>query len=242
MSVKRSKKTEEARVIKPKFMAERQSSLTPLVPLNERQAEYIDLIRSKRMIIAMGLPGTSKTYIPTVMAADMLRKGEIKKIYLVRPAISNSQSLGFFPGSMAEKMSPWLMPVLSIMHKRLGKEVVDMAIAAGNIEFLPLEVIKGMSLGADTFTIIDESEDISQTEFISIVSRQNGGILVLAGDIQQSALGPDSGLSYALKLIKNNPHLLEYTGVIDFNHPNDIVRSKECKQWIMAVLKDCGQL
>ena len=164
MSAKREKKLESEKIIRPKFMYVRTEGATPLVPLNERQGQYIDYIQHKKLTIATGFAGTSKTYIPTTIACDMWRRGEIKQIYLTRPNVSNSKSLGFFSGSVVEKMSNWLLPVLDIMNRRLGKSVVEIAIKSGDIAFIPLEVIKGMSFGADTFVICDEAEDLTIAE------------------------------------------------------------------------------
>lgn len=226
------------KVIKAKFKEEREQSLTPLVPMNPLQAQYITFIQNKKLVIATGYPGTSKTYIPTVMACDMWRKGEINRICLTRPNVSNSKSLGYFSGSLVEKMTNWLLPVLDVMNQRLGKSVVEIAIKNGDISFIPLETIKGMSFGPNTFVICDEAEDISVCEAKSICTRQGGGKMVLAGDLEQSALNEKSGLLYLKNIVEKNPQLEKYTGFVDFNRPSDIVRSEECKAWIVAMRKD----
>ena len=231
------KEDDNVRFIKPKFMATREN-ITPLVPLNNLQAEYIHLINNKKMVIATGLAGTSKTYIPTVMACDMWRTGEINKIYISRPNISSSQSLGFFSGSVVEKMTNWLMPVLETMNRRLGKGVVDIAIRDGAISFLPMETIKGNSFGPDTFVIVDEAEDLTAKEAEVLVCRSGGCKMVLAGDIEQSDLGPDNGLGYLKRIVEKNQDLQKFVGFVDFNSPDHIVRSKECKAWILALRKE----
>lgn len=228
----------EQRVIKDKFQEERKQ-VPPLRPLNERQAEYINLINSKSLIISTGYAGTSKTYIPTVMACDKWRKGEIDRIYLSRPAVSESKSIGYFKGTHIEKLSIWLLPILSVMYERLGRNVVDLAILAGDIAFVPLETIKGMSFGRSTFVIVDEAEDVTIKEAKNIVTRQGGGTMVLCGDIEQSALNEKSGLAWLVKMVDKHPHLGDTTGFVDFNRPSDIVRSEACKSWILAMRKEC---
>ena len=109
MALKRERKVGSEKIIKPKFAVERQETIKPLVPMNPLQSTYINYINTKKITIATGYPGTSKTYIPTVMACDMWRKGEISRIYLTRPNISNSKSLGYFSGSLVEKMTNWLL-------------------------------------------------------------------------------------------------------------------------------------
>lgn len=235
MTKRSVKKIECEKTIKPKFMEERQAQLTPLVPMNPLQAQYIKFINEKKLIIATGYAGSSKSFIPTVIACDKWRKGEIERIFLTRPNISNSKSLGYFSGSLVEKMTNWLMPVLDIMHQRLGRNVVEIAIKNGDISFIPLETIKGMSFGKNTFVICDEAEDITINEARSIITRQGGCTMVLAGDIEQSALDEKSGLLFLKNVVEKNPDLEKYTGFVDFNRTSDIVRSPECKAWIIAL-------
>ena len=227
----------EQRVVRDKFAEERRS-VAPLRPMNDLQAEYIRLINTKPLVIATGFAGTSKSFIPTVMSCDKWRSGEINKIYLSRPAVSESKSVGFFKGSHIEKMSIWLLPILSTMYDRLGKAVVDLAIMNGDIAFIPLETIKGMSFGKNTFVIVDEAEDITVKEAKSIVTRQGGGTMVLAGDLEQAALNEKSGLAWLKKMVENNACLEDTTGFVDFNRPSDIVRSEACKSWILAMRRE----
>lgn len=224
------------KVVKEKFTEER--NVPPLKPMNEKQSEYMRLIATKKLIIATGYAGTSKTFIPTVMACDAYRKGEIDKIYLTRPNISSSKSLGAFTGGVVEKMSNWLLPVLSILNDRLGKEVVEIAIKSGDIVCVPLETIKGMSFGKKTFVIADEAEDLTVDEIKSVLTRQGGCTMVLAGDIEQSALKEKSGLKFVKSMCEKYPELGDTTGFIDFNNVGDIVRSPECKAWIIAMRKE----
>ncbi len=227
----------EKPVIKEKFQEERRN-VPPLVPMNDLQKEYINLINTKKCIVSTGFAGTSKTYIPTIMACDKLRNGDIRRVYLTRPNISNSKSLGYFSGDHIQKMSMWLLPILSTMYDRLGKNTVDLAIKAGDIQFVPLETIKGMSFGKDTFVIVDEAEDLSIDEVKSVLTRQGGCTMVLAGDLEQSALKKDSGLAFVKRMVERYPELSDYTGFVDFNRPSDIVRSQECKAWILAMRKE----
>ena len=226
----------QERAIREKFIEER--VMPPLRPLNDKQVKYIQLISDKKLVVATGYAGTSKTYIPTVMACDAYRKGEINKIFLCRPAMSESKSLGYFAGDLETKAKHWLLPVLSIMYERLGKEVVEIAIRSGDIQFIPMETIKGMSFGKGTFIIVEECEDVTVKEAKSILTRQGGGTMILAGDIGQSALNEKSGLKFIVDMLAKYPELEKTTGSIDFNDIEDIVRSKECKAWIVAMSKE----
>jgi phosphate starvation-inducible PhoH-like protein len=206
--------------------------------MNDKQAKYMQLLTDKKLVVATGYAGTSKTYIPTVMACDAYRKGQINKIFLCRPAMSESKSLGYFGGDLVDKCKNWLLPVLFTMYERLGKDVVEIAIRCGDIQFIPMETIKGMSFGKGTFIIVEECEDVTVKEAKSILTRQGGGTMVLAGDISQSALNERSGLKYIVDMIAKYPELEKTTGAVDFNDVDDIVRSKECKAWIVAMSKE----
>ena len=160
----------ENKVVKEKFMEERMDNLPPLKPMNELQKEYIHNIRTKEVNFAIGYAGTSKSYIPTVIASDMLRMNEIKKIYLVRPFVSDSKSAGFFAGDMITKSKLWLAPILDTLYERLGRNNVDYYLEKGAIEPVPLELIKGRSF-KDAFVIVDEAEDLTEKEFIKCITR-----------------------------------------------------------------------
>lgn len=238
---RREKKQARGRQTEPKFQEAREdgrtkANVTPLKPRNEKQGAYIQSILDNPLTIATGYAGTSKTYIPTVMACDAYLKGEIDKIVFVRPNISNSKSLGMFKGSAVEKMEMWLMPVINILKDRLTPGGLETAINNGNIQYVPLEVLKGFS-AENCFFIVDEGEDINQEEAKNIVTRQGKGCkMVISGDVSQSALKSGSGLKMLTKMAEKHTHLP--IGFIDFNHVNDIERSQACKDWIIAFEKD----
>jgi phosphate starvation-inducible PhoH-like protein len=235
--VKRTRKVKETlgdgRNISEKHLEERKERFVSVKPMNDLQAQYIKMCKELPVVIATGFAGSSKTYIPTCIAAEKWYLGEIEKIYLLRPAVSDSASLGFFGGSLIEKSKNWLMPVLDTLYEKLGRSVVDLAIERGDIEPIPLQVVKGRSL-KNCFIICEEAEDINQKEFIKIITR--GGVnstLVLAGDILQTDLKGVNGLQLAIELYEENPDLP--WGFVDFNRPSDIVRSEPVKKAILAL-------
>lgn len=235
---RREKRATTGRKIPDKFKEEREEQINsrPLVPLNEKQRVYIQLINQYDLVLATGWAGTSKTYIPTVMACDAYLRGDIDKIVFTRPNISNSKSLGMFKGSAVEKMEMWLMPVMNILRDRLGVGALETAIKHGNIQFVPMEVIKGFS-AENCFFIVDEGEDLTVEEAKKIVTRQGRNCkMVISGDVSQSELKERSGLKMLFKMIAEYPAL--NVGTIDFNHINDIVRSEQCKQWVIAFNKE----
>jgi len=230
------KPKDEAPVIKEKFLEKRKQEIEskPIVPLNERQAEYFRAIKEKDIIIATGYAGTSKTFIATCLAADAWRLGQCNKIVLTRPSVSDSKSLGYYGGDKNQKVLNWVMPMISVLYQRMGRDVVDEAIEAGNIQLQPLETIKGMSYGKNTWVIADEVQDCTIQEIKSIVTRAGGCKMILCGDVRQSALQGNSGLRIFSSIISENPHLLNTIGRIDFDSHEHIVRSKSCKDLIIA--------
>ncbi len=232
------KKQARGRTIKPKFGEQREEQINsrPLVPLNDKQRTYIHLINEFDLVLATGWAGTSKTYIPTVMACDAYLRGDINKIVFTRPNISNSKSLGMFKGSVVEKMEMWLMPVMNILRDRLGVGGLETAIKNGNIQFVPMEVIKGFS-AEDCYFIVDEGEDLNEEEAKKIVTRQGRNCkMIISGDVSQSELKERSGLKMLFNMIEKYPAIK--AGIIDFNNINDIVRSDQCKQWVIAFNKE----
>jgi phosphate starvation-inducible PhoH-like protein len=209
----------------------------PLRPMNQKQRTYMELITTKDIVIATGLPGTSKTYLAVAMAADLLRANKINQIVLCRPNVSNSPSLGMWKGSMEEKCMTWLVPVLSVLRERMGAAAVEIAIKNQEVVFQPLETIKGLSL-KDAWLIVDEAEDVSIEDMQKIITRTGENCkLILAGDIGQSELKEYSGLTWFKNLTEKHG-LDDMIGVIDFNNINDVVRSETTKRIVAAMQKE----
>lgn len=228
--------SDEERVVKEKFLnaAKEEVKTKAITPLNERQEEYFEALRTKDLVVATGYAGTSKTFVACCFAADAFLEGRINKIVLARPAMSSSKSLGFNKGDLTEKMMQWVMPMLSVLYTRMGKNKVDLAIQEGNIVLQPLESIKGMSYGKFTWVVADEVEDCTVDEIKSIVTRNAGAKMTLCGDVTQSCLDKKSGLVALMNIIKSSPRLQESAGLIDFDEYEHIVRSKLCKDFIIA--------
>lgn len=230
----------EPRQVKTKFQEDRKEEVSAkaIKPLNGKQKHYIGLMENDdcSLILATGFAGTSKTFIPTALACDWLRAGKINKIVFTRPNISNSKSLGFYGGSLLEKMINWLLPVMDILKDRLGTAALELYIKHGDIVFIPLEVIKGYS-AQDCVFICDEAEDLTIDEAKKLVTRQGKNCkMVLAGDVSQSELKERSGLKYIVDMASKYENL--DLGLVDFNEVSDIVRSEQVKQWIIAFNKE----
>ena len=227
------------RVVKEKFLEQREEAVKskPLVPMNKKQQEYMDLLRDKPVVIATGYAGTSKTYLPTAMAADLYKLNQIQKIMITRPAVSTSKSLGYFSGSVTEKMQVWLGAVIPIFQERLGSAAFQLALENGDIEFVPLEVVKGMSIN-NAWLLVEEASDLTKEEVTKLITRMGkNSKLVLSGDIRQSEVKDGSGLAWIAKFVQRH-NLSANFGFVDFCDVNDIVRSDAVRQFIVALTRD----
>ena len=205
-----------------------------LTPMNDRQAEYIDAIYNHPVVIAIGVWGSSKTYIPSVIAADLLLSKQIEKIVLARPAEGKAKSVGYYKGTKDEKLSGWTAPITDTLKKRLGFGHYDAMVENGRIELLSLEQVKGRSWD-NTFILVDEAEDLEPAVAKSLVGRQGvNSTTVITGDINQKDLKSYSGLELLLEVSKYGNIDLK---VIDFDSWDYCVRSEESKAWGMAFEK-----
>ncbi len=224
--------------IKPKFKEQREEEikLNPLRPLNQKQAQYIKLLQEKPVVVATGFAGTSKSYIPTVMAGDAYKLGTINRIIVTRPAVSSSKSVGFTSGDFSTKMTMWLGGVVPILKERLGP-MFDIALEKGDIEFMPLEVVKSISV-SNAFFLVEEASDLTKDEVIKLITRMGkDSTLVLAGDIRQAELKGESGLVWLANFIQRHD-MNDVFGFIDFNETNDIVRSDAVRKFIVNLVRD----
>ena len=202
---------------------------------NRLQAQYIEAMESTPITIATGYPGSGKTYLAGRMAGAWLKERRVDTIILARPAVSTSESLGFFKGTIEEKMQGWLAPVMGALKDEFSpgelsyliKETID------RLVFVPLEVIKGYSW-KNSFIIVDEVEDCTLKELRSIVTRIGvNSRLVLSGDISQTDLA-SSGVAELLTMRKHDNALARHIAHINFNDPSTIVRSDTCREMILA--------
>jgi len=201
-----------------------------LQALNENQKAYMKALKSAEQILVFGFSGTGKTYIAATEAANLYSQKRIDKIVITRPNVSVGKDLGALPGTKDEKFAPWAAPVLDVLEEHLGKGVVETAIKNGNIEMAPLTMMRGRSFH-DAFIILDEAQNCSVAEIKMFITRIGENCkTVINGDIKQSDIKMESGLSKLLELVEK--HNLPVP-VIEFG-VDDIVRGDLCKQWIMA--------
>lgn len=205
-----------------------------LVPINDKQKELLDSLKSNNQIFILGPAGTGKTYVTATYAADLYTLKEIDRIVITRPHVAVGKDIGFLPGSLEEKTYPWALPVLDVLQKHLGKGTVDTAIKNGNIEMAPLALMRGRSFD-NAFIIVDETQNITIHELKMLLTRVGeGSKIVLNGDAQQSDLKEGDGLSKAIHLAKK--HMLPVP-VVEFG-VGDIVRSDICAEWVKVFMAE----
>ena len=202
----------------------------PLVPKNPAQKNYIECIKRFPQIFVTGPAGTGKTYIAAASAADMFLRKDVKKIILTRPNIPAGKSLGFFAGTIEDKIAPWVIPLTEVLEQRLGKGRFEIAMKRKDIEIVPFEVMRGRSFN-NAFVILDEGQNLTPHEMKMFLTRIGEDTKVLVnGDLLQHDLKEKSGLAVAIDLIFK--HNIE-AAVCHFNH-DDVVRSGICAQWTRA--------
>lgn len=206
------------------------TKLVSLQPLNDNQALYLKALHSSEQVIVCGYSGTGKTYIAATYAANLYAMKVVNRIILTRPNVSVGKDLGYFPGTLEEKFAPWATPVLDVLNEQLGKGVVETGIKNGNIELAPLSTMRGRSFH-DAFVILDEAQNTTVPEIKMFLTRVGKDCkVVINGDIKQSDINTQSGLSKIIHLAKKYQLPVP---VIEFG-VDDIVRGEMCKAWIKA--------
>lgn len=183
-------------------------------PKNEKQKRYINAIRNRDIVIAIGPAGTGKTFLPAVLATDMLHdsRSPIETIVIVRPPEGPGKSHGFVPGDLNDKLKVWSSPILAGIKHRLGgglkaEETIDYYIKIGKIKLLSLEHIRGESLN-NSFIILDEAENTSWHETKAVMTRIGlDSKLIICGDIAQKDIRGGSGLDTLLRLTNEYEYL-----------------------------------
>lgn len=215
---------------KSKYAAAHPRDGISLLPKTERQREYIEALKVAPQVIVTGPAGTGKTYIAATKAAQLYEAGIVDRIILTRPNVPSGRSLGFFPGTMEEKIAPWVIPFVEVLEEHLGKEAVDAAQKKGNLVVVPFEVMRGRTF-KNAFVILDEAQNASPHELKMFLSRiGENAQAVLNGDVSQSDLRSDSGLKVIIDLVQRQKLPVP---VIEFTL-EDIVRSDICAMWIKA--------
>ncbi|WP_088282726.1 PhoH family protein [Kineosporia sp. A_224] len=165
-------------------------------PKTLNQKHYVDAIDEHTIVFGIGPAGTGKTYLAMAKAVQALQAKRVSRIILTRPAVEAGERLGFLPGTLTDKIDPYLRPLYDALHDMVDPESIPRLMAAGTIEVAPLAFMRGRSLN-DAFIILDEAQNTSPEQMKMFLTRLGfGSKMVVTGDVTQVDLpsGTQSGL------------------------------------------------
>ena len=196
-----------------------------------KQAEYLDAIRNNALVFGLGPAGTGKTFLAVAQAVTMMQAGEIDRLILCRPAVEAGEHLGFLPGTMQEKIDPYLRPIYDALHEMMPAEQIARRLADGTIEIAPLAFMRGRTLSS-AMVLLDEAQNTTPTQMKMVLTRiGEGSRMIITGDLSQTDLpgSMKSGLRDALEVLKN----VKDTAFVTFDE-KDVVRSRIVKNIVEA--------
>jgi phosphate starvation-inducible PhoH-like protein len=169
-------------------------------PKTLNQKRYVDAIDKHTVVFGIGPAGTGKTYLAMAKAVQSLQAKRVNRIILTRPAVEAGERLGYLPGTLSEKIDPYLRPLYDALHDMLDPETIPKLLAAGTIEVAPLAYMRGRTLN-DAFIILDEAQNTSPEQMKMFLTRFGfGSKIVVTGDVTQIDL--PSGTKSGLKVVQ----------------------------------------
>lgn len=202
-----------------------------ITPKSLNQRRYVDAIERYDMVFGIGPSGTGKTYLAVAMAVDALLTKEVSRIILARPAVEAGERLGFLPGTLQEKVNPYLRPLYDALYDVLDPERVERYLEKGIIEIAPIAFMRGRTLN-DAFVILDEAQNTTSEQMKMFLTRLGfNSKAVITGDVTQIDLpsGRRSGLAEAVEIVSR----VEGISFIYFNE-RDVVRHSLVQRIIRA--------
>ena len=168
------------------------------------QKAYVDAIDQNTIVFGIGPAGTGKTYLAMAKAVQALQRKEVNRIILTRPAVEAGERLGFLPGTLNDKIDPYLRPLYDALNEMLDPEVVPKLLATGTVEVAPLAYMRGRTLN-DSFIILDEAQNTSPEQMKMFLTRLGfGSKIVVTGDITQIDLPAGaSGLQLVTRVLSD---------------------------------------
>jgi phosphate starvation-inducible PhoH-like protein len=203
-------------------------------PKTLNQKRYVDAIDQHTIVFGIGPAGTGKTYLAMAKAVQALQAKKVNRIILSRPAVEAGEKLGFLPGTLSEKIDPYLRPLYDALHDMVDPESIPKLLAAGTIEVAPLAFLRGRSLN-DSFIILDEAQNSTAEQMKMVITRQGfNSKMVVNGDITQIDLpnGRKSGLADAMDVLKG----VEGISFVQFDE-KDVVRHTLVQRIVKAYEK-----
>jgi phosphate starvation-inducible protein PhoH and related proteins len=191
-------------------------------PKTLNQKRYVDAIDANTIVFAIGPAGTGKTYLAMAKAVNALQSKQVTRIILTRPAVEAGERLGFLPGTLSEKIDPYLRPLYDALHDMMDPEVIGKLMSAGVIEVAPLGYMRGRTIN-DAFIILDEAQNTTREQMKMFLTRLGfGAKMVVTGDVTQVDLpsGATSGLRAAVDILDgiDDIHVAELTSADVVRH------------------------
>lgn len=208
-----------------------------VVPMSANQKHYEEVLHNfnAKIVIGTGPAGTGKTLFPCLESIDMLLAGKINKIVITRPMVTVDEDMGFLPGNLDDKMSPWTRPIFDIFLEYYSKKDLDKMLLENTIEISPLAYMRGRTF-KDACIIADEMQNSSPGQMEMLTTRiGKGSRLFITGDLNQSDRGTFNGLKDVVSRIsayyKNYPNVNRMVELVLLD-ANDVQRSKIVKHMI----------
>ena len=192
-------------------------------PKTLNQKKYVEAIDNNTIVFGIGPAGTGKTYLAVAKAIQALQAKQVTRIVLTRPAVEAGEKLGFLPGTLSEKIDPYLRPLYDALHDMIDPDSIPRLITSGTIEIAPLAYMRGRTLN-DAFIILDEAQNTSAAQMKMFLTRLGfGSTMVVTGDVTQVDL--PSGTTSGLRLVSE---ILNNVGDVEFCRltASDVVRHR----------------
>ncbi|MEZ7851894.1 MAG: PhoH family protein [Candidatus Nanopelagicales bacterium] len=192
-------------------------------PKTLNQKKYVEAIDKNTIVFGIGPAGTGKTYLAVAKAIQALQAKQVTRIVLTRPAVEAGEKLGFLPGTLSEKIDPYLRPLYDALHDMIDPDSIPRLITSGTIEIAPLAYMRGRTLN-DAFIILDEAQNTSAAQMKMFLTRLGfGSTMVVTGDVTQVDL--PSGTTSGLRLVSE---ILNNVGDVEFCRltASDVVRHR----------------
>src|SRR6202011_4205775 len=193
----------------------------PIVARSAGQRNYVEAIQQHDIVFGVGPAGTGKTYLAVAMAVAALKKEQVNRIILTRPAVEAGEALGFLPGELEQKIMPYLRPLYDALRDMLEPEEIERSLARQTIEVAPLAYMRGRTLN-HAFVILDEAQNTTTEQMFMLLTRIGpNSKCVITGDVTQIDLPTNkrSGVVEALQAVKNVPGI-----AIVYLNERDVVR------------------
>jgi phosphate starvation-inducible protein PhoH and related proteins len=196
----------------------------PLELLTRAQRTYANSIKINPLTISYGSAGCGKDYVALALAAEMLESHQVEQITIVRPLVEAGGAMGAFPGTVEEKLSPWMLPLMDILNERLGVGTTKYFVDSGKIKSIPLALMRGSTL-KNAFVLLTEAQNATPKQMEMFLTRiGEDAKVVVDGDHHQSDLRGPNGLEDAIERLQG----VRGVGFVEF-FPEDCVRSGLCK-------------